>query len=338
MARPLRIEGAGLWYHVMSRGNAGNAVFLDTNDYRAFLARMASLSEQLQIETHAYALMQNHVHLFVRTRQANLSTFMQRLLSGYTTWHHCAHGTYGHLFQGRYKALVVERNAYAAAISRYIHLNPVRVEACHGMTFAQKQAMLRDYAWSSYRAMIGLGAAEGGLVTKDTLERHEGTLRERQAAYAAFVEQGLLQDLDDPHEEARAQIVLGRDRLVDRIRRIVCRRKEGDHEAARMRKRLLARRLADVLAHVANAYNVDIAELTKAKRGRVRREARQVALWLARRVCAGAMTTRQIGKHMGGISGASVSVADTRLTKRMQQDKKLKCQCIKLLDMLIDSA
>lgn len=96
---------------------------------------------------------------------------MQRLLSGYTQWFNARHGTYGHLFQGLYKALLVDTNAYGAAVSRYIHLNPVRSYHTSKLSVRQRQAQLRGYRWSSYRAMIGLAEPEEWLITHATLSR-----------------------------------------------------------------------------------------------------------------------------------------------------------------------
>jgi len=160
MARPLRIEGAGFWYHVMCRGNAGRHVFHDNEDRQNFLNRLGTVAGTFHVEVHAYALMDTHVHMFVRTRDANLSRFMQRLLSGHTQWFNIRQGTFGHLFQGRYKALVVDKNAYGSEVSRYIHLNPVRGGAATKEEVALRQAKLRDFQWSSYRAMIGIAAKE----------------------------------------------------------------------------------------------------------------------------------------------------------------------------------
>ena len=98
MARPLRIEGAGFWYHVVCRGNARQRVFCDNKDREAFLGRIGTVAGAFHVEIHAYALMRNHVHLFVRTREANLGRFMQRVLSGYTQWFNiwreCWQGSY----------------------------------------------------------------------------------------------------------------------------------------------------------------------------------------------------------------------------------------------------
>ena len=107
----MRIEGAGLWHHVMCRGNGGQRVVTGVKDYEHFQKRLGTAALGFHVEIHAYALMSTHVHLFVRTLEANLGRFMQRLLTGYTQWFNTRHETYGHLFQGRYKALLVEKNA-----------------------------------------------------------------------------------------------------------------------------------------------------------------------------------------------------------------------------------
>ena len=102
-------------------------MFSDQKDYENVLDRLGAVAVGFHVEIHAYGLMSNHVHLFVRTLEANLGRFMQRLLTGYTQWFNFRHETYGHLFQGRYKALLVDKNAYGMEVSRYIHLNSVRV-------------------------------------------------------------------------------------------------------------------------------------------------------------------------------------------------------------------
>ena len=331
MGRALRIEGAGLWYHVMCRGNRGCRIFEDDKDFVALLGRLATVASALQVEIHAYALMTNHVHLFVRTRAANLGRFMQRLLSGHTTWYNLRHGSDGHLFQGRYKALLVEKNAYGSALSRYIHLNPVRVAGSGKQSLAQRQAQLRDYRWSSYPAMIGLVKAEAWLVRDATLGRFGDTRNEQQQAYAAYVEQGLVEDISDPAAEAKAQSILGHDRFVDRIRRILQRRPQTDGDTAHPRRQLLSASFDQAVARVARLYNVTPADVLRPARVRSWNEARQVALWYARERCAGMMSVREIGRAMGGISACAVVVAHQRMAARLQHDKHLRRKLARLL-------
>jgi REP element-mobilizing transposase RayT len=308
----------------MCRRNGGRRIFDDEKDYLAFLARVGTVAAGYHVEVHAYVLMGTHVHLFVRTREANLSRCMQRLLTGYTNWYHFRHETYGHLFQGRYKALLVDKNAYGAEVSRYIHLNPVRVAAGRKVKVARRQAMLRDYRWSSYRAMIGLANAEEWLVTGDTLSRLGKRLREQQQAYAAFVEQGLTEDIADPAEEAKAQSVLGRDRFMDRIRRILRGRTVGDQDAEHKKREILSETVEKAAARVARVFGVGMEGVMRIRRGRRGNDARQAALWYAWERCAGAATAREIGKEMGGVSGCAVVVAHQRMAQRITRDKRLR--------------
>jgi REP element-mobilizing transposase RayT len=324
MGRSLRIEGAGLWYHVIGRGNGGCAIIEDEKDRVAFLARLASVATPYHAEIHAYALMATHFHLLVRTREANLSRFMQRLLTGYANWHHVRHDTYGHLFQGRYHALLVDKNAYGSEVSRYIHLNPVRTGEGRKLSFAQRQGRLRDYRWSSYRAMIGLARAEDWLLTVETLGKYGDEPAEQHRKYAKYVEQGLIEEIADPSEEGRAQSILGRDRFIDRIRRKLRRRAVRDRDAAYKQRQLVSETVDKAVARVARVFGMEREDVKQTRRGRQGNEARQVALWHAWEQCAGAAAAREIGKEMGGVSGCAVVVAHRRMACRVKGDKRLR--------------
>lgn len=324
MARPLRIEGAGLWYHVMCRGNARQRVFYDDRDRNALLNRLGAVAEVFRVEIHAYALMNNHVHLFARTRAANLGKFMQRVLSGYTQWFNLRHDLCGHVFQGRYKAVVVDKNAYGAEVSRYIHLNPVRTGAHRKAGVERLRALLRAYRWSSYRAMIGIAPQEPWLERTATLSRWGERTAEQEANYARYVEEGLLGEIADPIEAARAQSVLGSDRFSDRVRRILVRRQVRDKESARARRVLTAESSTTVLERVARVYGIAAADLQRTGKGQGGNEARQVAMWLARRWCGASSTLEQIGQAFGGVSRSAVAAACSRIERRAKRDKHLK--------------
>ncbi len=143
MARPLRIQFPGAIYHVMSRGNARQTVFLDAPDYQRFLDGLARTVARFGWELFSFVLMPNHFHLFLRTPRANLSQGMQFLVSGYANWSAKRHQRPGHLFQGRFKGQLIEDETYFWTVSRYIHLNPVRGKR-------PLTAHPRDWPWSSY--------------------------------------------------------------------------------------------------------------------------------------------------------------------------------------------
>ncbi len=168
MPRPLRIEYPGAAYHVMARGNQGRAIFEDDKDRQRFLETLGGACEKTGWRVHAYVLMGNHYHLLVETPEANLVAGMKWLQGTYTQRYNGRHEVFGHLFQGRYKAVPVEAaNAgYWEVVSTYIHLNPARA----GLIEAGKDR-LKGYRWSSYPwylafggrgpNMVGAGAGDG---------------------------------------------------------------------------------------------------------------------------------------------------------------------------------
>ena len=147
MARPLRIEYAGAVYHVMARGNQGRAIFHDDQDRRRFLETLGEACEKTGWRVHAYVLMGNHYHLLVETPEGNLVAGMKWLQGTYTQRHNGRHKVFGHLFQGRYKAVVIDGQApaYFEVVGTYIHLNPARAGLIR-----IGQERLRRYRWSSY--------------------------------------------------------------------------------------------------------------------------------------------------------------------------------------------
>jgi REP element-mobilizing transposase RayT len=141
MARQWRIQYPGAIYHVMSRGNGGQRIFISDQDRSIFLSLLELLAERYNIEIHAYVLMNNHYHLLIKTIDANLSRAMQWFGTTYTRWFNMVNIQSGHLFQGRYKSIIVQNDAYLLRLSCYIHRNPVRAGII---------GRLADYPWSSY--------------------------------------------------------------------------------------------------------------------------------------------------------------------------------------------
>ena len=142
MARAWRIEYAGALYHVMSRGNEQQAVFRDDQDRLLFLQSLGEMSDRYEMDIFAYVLMGNHYHVILRTNRPNLSKAMQWLGLTYTRRFNLRHFRTGHLFQGRFRGILVENEAYVMRLSCYIHRNPLR---------ARIVRRLADYPWSSYR-------------------------------------------------------------------------------------------------------------------------------------------------------------------------------------------
>ena len=203
MARPLRIEFAGALYHVTSRGDGQEAIFLDDDDRYLFLDGLAEVVRGCNWAVHAYCLMDNHYHLLVETPEGNLSKGMRQLNGVYTQRFNRRQGRVGHVFQGRYKAILVQKDSYLLELARYIVLNPVR---------AQMVRHPAEWPWSSYRAMAGLGEAPVWLRADDVLSTFAGQHRAAVAGYAAFVAVGAHQP--GPWSCLKNQIFLGSDAFV----------------------------------------------------------------------------------------------------------------------------
>jgi putative transposase len=204
MARPLRVEFSGAIYHLTSRGNARQRVFFTDTDRELFLDTLSQVVSRYGWICHAYCLMANHYHLLVETPKANLSLGMRQLNGVYTQSFNRRHNRVGHLFQGRFKAILVEKESYLVELCRYVVLNPVRVKGKGG---------IGAWRWSSYRATAGLAAVPKFLSTDWILEQFGKNRAKAQKQYRAFVREGLE---NRPWEELRGQIYLGSEAFIER--------------------------------------------------------------------------------------------------------------------------
>lgn len=204
MARPLRIEFPHALYHLTSRGNRREAIYLGDVDRNAFLAILQQVCERFNWLCHGYCLMTNHYHLLVETPEANLSQGMRQLNGVYTQRFNQANRRVGHVFQGRYKAILVQKDAYLLELARYIVLNPVRA----GMVRAAK-----DWPWSNYRATAGLSSAPDWLHV-DWLLSCFGVRKKRAVLrFREFVAEGKGQP--SPLGKLQNQIYLGDEAFVE---------------------------------------------------------------------------------------------------------------------------
>ncbi len=233
MSRPLRIELAGGLYHVTSRGDRREAIYRDDQDRMEWLAVLGDVCSRFNWRCHAYCEMTNHYHFVVETPDANLSKGMRQLNGVYTQRVNRRHGLVGHLFQGRFKAILVERDAYLLELARYVVLNPVR---------AAMVAEATAWPWSSYRAMVGQAPAPTWLET-DWLLGQFGRERSRaRDGYAAFIRQGVGQP--SVWQGLRHQVFLGSEAFAQR-HCVASRPPESLREVPRAQRRPLAKPLAD---------------------------------------------------------------------------------------------
>jgi REP-associated tyrosine transposase len=207
MARPLRIEYRGALYHVTTRGDRQEAIFEDDQDRRAFLNVLGEVISRYRWRCHAYCLMGNHYHLMIETPEGNLTKGMRQLNGVFTQWSNRRHNRSGHLFQGRYKAILVDRESYFLELARYIVLNPVR---------AAMVKHPRQWVWSSYGAMIGKTATPEWLTIDDLLAEFGKRRAGARRKYEEFLLEGM--GAETIWKDLKGQIYLGDDDFVEQMR------------------------------------------------------------------------------------------------------------------------
>lgn len=237
MARPLRIELAGGLYHVTARGDRCEAIYLDDADRQAWLTLLGEVCERFNWRCHAYCQMTNHYHVVVETPEGNLSRGMRQLNGVYTQQTNRRHAHIGHVFQGRYKAILVEKDSYLLELARYVVLNPVRA----GMT-----AEAGDWPWSSYRAMIGEASAPKWLETDWLLGQFGGRRRSAVRSYIDFVRAGV--GVECLWKQVSGQIFLGSDAFAEEMKRQL----PGDRDLREV-PRAQRRPVAQPLSHYAGS-------------------------------------------------------------------------------------
>lgn len=206
MSRPLRIEYPGALYHVIARGNAKQDIFLTDHDRRRFLRWLQDTCKTHNLLCHAYCLMGNHYHLLLETLDANLAIAMRDLNGNYSQWFNAVHGRVGHLFQGRYKAFVIEKETYLLEVARYIVLNPVR---------AHLVKHPKEWKWSSYRATCGASTSPEWLRVDWLLTHFSKKKQEAQQEYRQFVDEG--SDARNPYDDVSNGFLLGSPQFVSWI-------------------------------------------------------------------------------------------------------------------------
>ena len=151
MARALRIKYKGALYHITSRGNERRNIFRGDQDRKFFIQTLKESLNTYNVILYSYVLMSNHFHFLLETPLANLSEFMRRFNITYTSYYNRRYNRVGHLYQGRYKSILIQKESYLNILSRYIHLNPVRIEKIQNISLLEKEKYLKQYKWSSLK-------------------------------------------------------------------------------------------------------------------------------------------------------------------------------------------
>ena len=210
MARPLRLEFAGALYHITSRGDRREDIYRDDEDRQQWLEVLGQVCERFNWVIHGYCQMSNHYHLLAETVDGNLSRGMRQLNGVYTQKFNRRYRESGHLFQGRYKSMLVQKEGYLLELTRYLVLNPVRA----GMVRQPE-----DWTWSSYKAMIGVEEEKRWLDVDWTLSQFGQNRTQSIPIYRQYVMDG--KGLADPKKQVKHQMFLGNDEFVTDHRQII---------------------------------------------------------------------------------------------------------------------
>lgn len=225
MARPLRLEHPGAAWHITVRGNERRNIVRSDRDRRRFVELLGEAARRYGWVITAWVLMSNHYHLVIETPDSTLSRGMQWLNSKYAQWFNKTHKRVGHLFQGRFKAVLVDRDTYLLELLRYVVLNPVR---------AKMVARPEDYRWSSYRATAGLDEAPPWLAVDRVLAQFAPDRELAQGYYRDFVLQAIGTP-DSPWDKLTNQIYLGSEAWTARMRTLVeTRPRPDDHPSTQL--------------------------------------------------------------------------------------------------------
>ena len=270
MSRPLRLEYPGALYHVTSRGNAKATIYQNDDDRELFVRLLKDEVIQQGWLCYAWCLMDNHYHFLIETPEANLSRGMQRLNGRYTQSFNRSHDRVGHVFQGRYKAILVEKESHLLELCRYVVLNPVRAGMVDDVS---------DWPWSSYQDTLCGGKDSKWLAANRVLELFSMHREEAIQRYRQFVKQGV--EADEPWGELRGQIYLGGEEFLANSKAMLENRQiDADIPSAQSHP---ARATADqVLRDVASAYGLDVNEILNRRNNS---EAYRSGVFLLRRVC-----------------------------------------------------
>jgi REP element-mobilizing transposase RayT/DNA-binding transcriptional ArsR family regulator len=307
MSRPLRIEIENGIYHVTARGWERRVVVRDDRDRQEWFKLLDRVTVRCGWRFFAWVLLNNHFHLFFQTPEANLSAGMHDLNSGYATWFNRRHRRSGSLFQGRFKAILVEDESYCWTLSRYIHLNPVRAKIVNRP---------EDHSWSSYRYYLRSGNAPEWLDWQRVLAEVGKKPRSARREYQRFVEQGLKAKIASPLEDVVGKVFLGSDAWVEKMQKALglC---EPDANVPQL-KRLAWRPSQNAIeTAVAAAFGIDVPNLF-VKRVK-HNEPRVAALYLLRKLTS--VSAAELAEQYGGVSQAAISKTVTRAQLRAKEER-----------------
>ena len=299
MARALRIEYEGAFYHVISRGNEGRDIFKDEADRVKFLDYLKDQVIRYHIKIHAYCLMNNHYHLIIETPQANLTKAMQPFNASYTIYFNHRYRRFGHLFQGRYKAILIQADEYLHHLSRYIHLNPVRLNLVQDP---------KDYPYSSYRYFISNNKPPEYLTTEFILSMFAKTQSKAKVLYKKFVQEAIGNETDIIRKNILSGFILAKPDFVSWVRENFL--KDKVDKEIPVLKELKKKKMS--IERIIQQTEAAIKD---------KKLCRKISIYLTRKYTDKKLL--EIAQYYGRISDAGVSGLYHRVEEQRKKNKKL---------------
>lgn len=319
MARALRIQYPGAYYHVTCRGNERKDIFHDNVDQKIFLEKLALSLEIYHVSLLSYACMSNHFHLLVTTPNGNLSEFMRHFNISYTSAFNKRHKRVGHLYQGRYKSFLIDADDYLLEVSRYMHLNPVRLKVFAKMSPKEKWEALVRFEGTSLPGYLSSEKRQDFIDYEMVLSHMGGDNRSGRKQYQQFIRWAIDNEIDNPLKLGKGHGIVGKNDFIQWVKEKFVNKEAPSREQPAMRelgRELQPERLID---HFAALVDKDKEELCQ--RGRHSLE-RSMLMELLYRY--GRLSQPEIGRLVGGVDYSAVSQARKRLQVKLERERKLK--------------
>ncbi|MEN6373224.1 MAG: transposase [Smithella sp.] len=320
MSRPLRIQYPDAYYHVTCRGNEQRKIFRDAEDMNGFLRLLARSAEIYEARVLAYALMPNHFHLLICTPKGNLSEFMRHFNISYTGSFNRKYKRSGHLYQGRYKAFLIDKDNYLLEVSRYIHLNPLRMKSKESLNKRWEELLTGDA--TSLPGYLNKKNRKD-FVDYNTILDYLGTEGAKSSrGYKRFVAEAIEKDIPSPLERGKGTGIIGEKNFIEQIKQLFEKGRKGKksrREQPAFRQLEKTWMPEDLINSYLKLVPKTREELTS--KGKQSPD-RAILMELLYRFCK--ITQPQIGKLLGGIDYSAVSQARKRLNIKMESDQGLK--------------
>ncbi|UFS70498.1 transposase [Geomonas sp. RF6] len=309
MTRPLRIEFEGALYHVTSRGNERKKIFFTKRDYEKFREYLLEAKKKFGFILHCYVLMSNHYHLLIETPRMNLQRVMHYLNGSYSVYTNTKRKRSGHLFQGRYKSIVIDKDSYLAELSRYIHLNPVR---------AKIVVRPEDYPYSSYHAYVS-DITDGMVSSRSILATFGADVSQAKSAYRAFVEVVIAEGTESPLEKAYPGGILGDEAFVADVLSNVDSNRLDDEEVAHRKALSQTMHVEMTLGRLCQHFGCALDEVKR--KGDIRRK---LCVYVLKKHCGA--TNKHISEVLSLRTSSSAAKIHQRLIKELECNDGLKRQ------------